>query len=161
MNVPNHLLYAQCRIQISQGLPMNVPNHLLYVQCRIQISQGLLMNVPNHLLYAQHRIQISQGLPIDVHNHLLYGQRHVQISQGLLIDVPNNLLYFLHTHHHVQKARGSNLMLHIASITFTTRITAYKKQGSLDRCSIQLLLLSACASLRTKSKGLHRYVLHI
>jgi hypothetical protein len=52
-------------------------------------------------------------------------------------------------------------MLHIISITFNTRITAYKKQGTLNRYSIQHLLLLACASPRTKSKGLHRYVLHI
>jgi hypothetical protein len=38
MNVPNHLLYTQYRVQISQGLPINVPNHLLYAQRRIQIS---------------------------------------------------------------------------------------------------------------------------
>jgi hypothetical protein len=88
------------------------------------------MNVTNHLLYAQRHVQISQGLPIDVSNHLLYMQRHVQISQGLMIDVSNNFLYFLHAHHHVQKVICSRSMLHIASITFSMRITTYKKQGA-------------------------------
>jgi hypothetical protein len=76
---------------------------------------------------------MSQGLPIDVPNHLLYFlhvQHRVRISQGLPIDVPNHLF------------------------TFYTRITAYKKQGASDRCSIHHLLLSAHASSCTKSKGL-------
>jgi hypothetical protein len=63
------------------------------------------------------------------------------------------------SHHHVQKARSSRSMLHTASITFSTRNTVYKKQGAPDRRSIQLLLLSAHTSSRTKSKELHRYVL--
>jgi hypothetical protein len=65
---------------------------------------------------------------MHIPNHLLYAQRHVQISQGLLIDVHNHLLYFLHTHHCERKVRGSRSMLHITSITFSTRIAAYKKQ---------------------------------
>jgi hypothetical protein len=52
-------------------------------------------------------------------------------------------------------------MLHTSSIAFNTRFTAYKKQGSPDQCSTNLLLLSARASPRTKSKGLHMYVLQI
>jgi hypothetical protein len=67
---------------------------------------------------------------MDIPNHLLYAQRRIQIIQGLWIDIPNHLLYFSHTHHHEWKAQGSRSMLHIASITFSTRITAYKKQGS-------------------------------
>jgi hypothetical protein len=136
----SHAWSAYQRVQISQGLPINVPNHLLYAQCRVQIRQGLSIDDPNHLLYAQHR---------------------VQISQGLLIDVPNNFLYFLHVHHCIQKVRGSRSTHYTASITFSTCITTYKKQWALDRRSIQLLLFSAHASLRIKSKGLHRYVLHI
>jgi hypothetical protein len=46
-------------------------------------------------------------------------------------------------------------------LAFYTRSTAYKKQGSPDRHSTHLLLLSARASSRTKSKGLRRYVLQI
>jgi hypothetical protein len=57
-----------------------------------------------------------------------------------------------------KSARGSQLMPLTISYTFYTRITAYKKQGALDRRSIQLLLLSARASPCTKSKGLHMYV---
>jgi hypothetical protein len=38
---------------------IDVHSHLLYAQRRIEISQGLLMDVPNHLLYAQRRVQIS------------------------------------------------------------------------------------------------------
>jgi hypothetical protein len=58
--------------------------------------------------------------------------------------------------------------------TFYTRSTAYKKQGAPDRRyftqqkqgapdqhSTHLLLLSARAPPRTKSKGLYRYVLQI
>jgi hypothetical protein len=36
-----------------------------------------------------------------------------------------------------------------------------KSKGALDRRSTHLLLLSACTSLCTKRKGLHRYVLQI
>jgi hypothetical protein len=57
----------------------------------------------------------------------------VQISQGLSIDVPNHLLYFLHVQRHVQKARAP------------------------DGRYIHLLILSARAAPRTKSKGLPRY----
>jgi hypothetical protein len=39
--------------------------------------------------------------------------------------------------------------------------TAHKKQGAPDERSTHLLLLSVCALPRTKSKGLHRYVLQI
>jgi hypothetical protein len=35
VNVSNHLLYAQRRVHISQGLPVNIPNHLLYAQRRV------------------------------------------------------------------------------------------------------------------------------
>jgi hypothetical protein len=63
-------------------------------------------------------------------NHLLYTQRPVQISQGLLIDVSNHLLYFLHAHHREQKVRDYRSTLHTASITFSTRIATYKKQGT-------------------------------
>jgi hypothetical protein len=45
--------------------------------------------------------------------------------------------------------------------TFYMRNTAYKKQGALDQRSTHLLLLSARASPRIKSKGLHKYVLQI
>jgi hypothetical protein len=51
---------------------MDIPNHLLYIQRRVQISYELLIDVPNHLLYAQRHVQISQGLLIDVSNDLLY-----------------------------------------------------------------------------------------
>jgi heme/copper-type cytochrome/quinol oxidase subunit 4 len=67
---------------------------------------------------------------MDIPNYLLYVQRCIQISQGLLIDVPDHLLYFLHMHHRERKARGSRSMLHIVSITFSTYITVYKKQGT-------------------------------
>jgi hypothetical protein len=67
---------------------------------------------------------------MDVPNHLIYTQRRVQISQGLLIDVPNHFLYILHVHYREQKVRGSRSTLHTASITFSTRITAYKKHGT-------------------------------
>jgi hypothetical protein len=53
-----------------------------------------------------------------------------------------------------KKVRGSRLTLHIASTTSSMRIGAYKKQGAPDQRHIQLLLLSARASLCTKSKGL-------
>jgi hypothetical protein len=43
--------------------------------------------------------------------------------------------------------------------TFYTCSTAYKKQGAPDQRSTHLLLLSAHISPRTKSKGLHMYVL--
>jgi hypothetical protein len=60
-----------------------------------------------------------------------------------------------------KSARGSQLMPLTISYTFYTRITAYKKQGAPDRHSIKLLLLSARASPRIKSNGLHMYVLQI
>jgi hypothetical protein len=86
------------------------------------------MDVPNYLLYAPRTNQ--QRLPIDIPNHLLYAQCHVQISQGLLIDVPDHLLYFLHVHRYERKAMDSRSTLHTTSITFSTRITAYKKHGA-------------------------------
>jgi hypothetical protein len=101
-------------------------------------------------------IQISQGLPIDVPYLLLYFYMHITTykqqgapdrrsiqflllsvcassrtkSKGLLIDASYNLYYFQHAQHRVQKTRDSRSMLHIASITFSTRIAAYKKQGA-------------------------------
>jgi hypothetical protein len=48
-----------------------------------------------------------------------------------------------------------NLML------FTRVAQRTKSKGAPDQRSTQLLLLSACASPHTKSKGLHRYVLQI
>jgi rRNA pseudouridine-1189 N-methylase Emg1 (Nep1/Mra1 family) len=69
-------------------------------------------------------------------SHTRSANQRVQISQGLQIDIPN---------HH----------------TFYTRSTAYKKKGAPDQRSTHLLLLLACASPRTKSKGLQRYVLQI
>jgi hypothetical protein len=65
-------------------------------------------------------------------SHARSANQRVQISQGLLIDVPN---------HH----------------TFYTHSTTYKKEGD----STHLLLLSIRTSLRTKNKGLQRYVLQI
>jgi hypothetical protein len=47
---------AYQHIKISQGLSIDVPNHLLYAQCRVKISQWLPIDVPNHLLYAQRRV---------------------------------------------------------------------------------------------------------
>jgi hypothetical protein len=76
---------------------------------------------------------------MDVPNHLLYAQRRVQISQGLLIDIPNQLLYALQAHHHEWKARGSWSMLYTASITFSTCIVAYKKQGAPQVCALDLV----------------------
>jgi hypothetical protein len=64
MDIPNHLLYIQRRVQISYGLLIDVPNHLLYAQCHVQISQGLLIDVPNDLLYflhTHHRKQKARG----------------------------------------------------------------------------------------------------
>jgi hypothetical protein len=69
----------------------------------------------------------QQGLSMDIPNHLLCAQRRIQISQELLIDVPNHFLYFLYVYHREQKARGSRSTFYIAFITFSTRITAYKK----------------------------------
>jgi hypothetical protein len=103
------------------------------------------------------RSRLMQGAYFRSHARSV--NQRIKISQGLPIDVTNHLLYFLHAHHQVQKARDSRSMLHAASTIFNMRITAYKKQGAPDRHSIQLLLLSACASLCTKSKELHSYVL--
>jgi hypothetical protein len=47
------------------------------------------------------------------------------------------------------------------NLSFYMHSTAYKKQVAPDQCSTHLLLLSARASPRTKSKGLHNYVLQI
>jgi hypothetical protein len=94
-------------------------------------------------------------------SHARSAKQRIKISQGLPIDIPNHLLYFSHVQRHVQKVRGSQSMLHTISITFSTCIVTYKKQGAPDRCSIQLLLLSSRASLCTKSKEIHRYVLQI
>jgi hypothetical protein len=102
---------------------------------------------------------MTQGAYFGSHTRL--ANQHVKISQGLPIDIPNHLLYFLYTQRRVQKARAYRSTLYTASITFTTHNTTYKKQGTLDRCSIYFLLLSARASPHTKSKGLYRYVLHI
>jgi hypothetical protein len=87
--------------------------------------------------------------------------QRVKIHQRLPINVPNHLLYLSHVQHQVQRARGPRSTLHTTYITFSMCLTTYKKQWAPDRRSIQLLLLSARASLHTKSKGLHRYVLHI
>jgi hypothetical protein len=51
-------------------------------------------------------------------------------SKGLQIDDPYNFYYFQQAQHNVQKARGSRSTLHTTSITFSTRIAAYKKQGA-------------------------------
>jgi hypothetical protein len=133
-----------------------------YRNKRPRSTQGAYFR--SHTRSVNQCVKIRQGLPTDIPNHLLYflhTHRRVQISQGLLINVPCHLLYFLHAQRHVQKERGYRSMYLSASITFSTCITAYKKLGAPDRCSIQLLLFSACTSLRTKSKGLHRYVLQI
>jgi hypothetical protein len=82
-------------------------------------------------------------------------------TKGLPIDGPHIFYYFQHVLHRVQKVRGSRLTVHTSSITFSTRFAAYKKQGAPDWRYTHLLLLSARASPRTKSKGLHRYVLQI
>jgi hypothetical protein len=50
------------------------------------------------------------------------------------------------------KARGYWSMYIFASITFSMRITAYKKKRATDRCISLLLLFLTCASPRTKSK---------
>jgi hypothetical protein len=59
------------------------------------------------------------------------------------------------------KSKGSRSAVPYSAETyaFYTRSTTYKKQGAPDRRSTHLLLLSTCASPRTKCKGLHRYVL--
>jgi hypothetical protein len=61
----------------------------------------------------------------------------------------------------VYKKQGAPDRRSTSSITFSTRFIMYKKQGAPDRWSTHLLLLSARASPRTKSKGLHRCVLQI
>jgi hypothetical protein len=52
------------------------------------------------------------------------------------------------------KARGSQWTYLSASITFSTCITAYKKQEAPNRHTSLFLLLSSHTSLRTKSMGL-------
>jgi hypothetical protein len=62
-------------------------------------------------------------------SHAQSANQRIQISQELPIDVPNHILYFY---------------MHIIT---------YKKQGTPDQHSIQLLLLSTCTSPRTKVRG--------
>jgi hypothetical protein len=87
--------------------------------------------------FAQLAISISdrrKGLTSDrTHDQRTNAYKSVR---GLLIDVPN---------HH----------------TFYAVASRTKSKGAPDRCSTHLLLLSARASSRIKSKGLHRYVLQI
>jgi hypothetical protein len=87
---------------------------------------------------------------MDLPNYLLYVQHHVQISKGsrwmsLTISYTHNVMY--------KSVRGSWLTSITISYTFYMWITANEKQGASDRCSIQLLLLSARASPCIKSKG--------
>jgi hypothetical protein len=54
----------------ARGLPIDVPNHLLYAQHRIQINHGLPIDVPNHLLYflhAYHHVQKARGSRSTLH----------------------------------------------------------------------------------------------
>jgi hypothetical protein len=53
----------------------------------------------------------------------------VSKSKGLPIDVPLCFYYFQHVQHRAQKRRGSRSMLHTTSITFSTCIAVFKKQG--------------------------------
>jgi hypothetical protein len=71
-------------------------------------------------------------------------------TNRLLIDVPLCFYYVQHVLHR----RGSQSMYLSTSTTFTTCIAAYKKQEARNRHTSLLLLLSAHASPRTKSKKL-------
>jgi hypothetical protein len=62
MDVPNHLLYAQRRVQISQGLLIDVPNHLLYFlhthhrERKARDSQSMLYIASIYFQHAHHRV---------------------------------------------------------------------------------------------------------
>jgi hypothetical protein len=65
-------------------------------------------------------------------------------SNGLMTNTPYTFYYFYHVHHRVQKARGSRPTLHtisvtFSSITFSTRITTYNKQGAPQVCTPYLV----------------------
>jgi hypothetical protein len=84
----------------------------------------------------------------------------------LAISIPGRRkrLTFDHTHgqrtNAYKSVRGSWLTS-LTIILFTRVAPHTKNKGALDQCSTHLLLLLACASPRTKSKGLHSYVLQI
>jgi hypothetical protein len=75
---------------------------------------------------------------VDTRMHTRPMCQHINQSKGLLIDAPYNFYYFQPAHYRIQKARGSRSTLHTTSSTFHT-----------------------CLPSCIKSKGLHRYVLHI
>jgi hypothetical protein len=79
-------------------------------------------------------------------------------SKGLLIGGPlfskTYSFYKCSIAYKKQEAPDQRSLIQQKLMLFYTRSTAYKKQGAPDRCSAHLLLLSARASPRTKSKGL-------
>jgi hypothetical protein len=93
-----------------------------------------------------------QGADTRMHTRLMC--QRVSKNKGLPIDVSLCFYYFQHAHHRVQQARDSRLTYLFSSTTFNMCIAVYKKEGAPDRRIYLLLLLSACASPRTKSKGL-------
>jgi hypothetical protein len=75
------------------------------------------------------------------------------------ISVPDQRKGFTFNHTHSQQTnayksvRSFRLMSLTISYTFYMHIITYKKQGTPDQRSIQLLLLSTCTSPRTKVRG--------
>jgi hypothetical protein len=69
--------------------------------------------------------------------------------------------YTCNTTYKKQGAPDRRSLTQRKTYVFYTLSTVYKKQGAPDRHSTHLLLLLARVSPRTKSKGLHSYVLQI
>jgi hypothetical protein len=87
-------------------------------------------------------------------SHVRSVNQCVQISQGSwLMSLTTSYTFYTRSIAYIP-ARGSRFTSFVISYTFYTCIAAYKKQGATNRCSIQLLLLLACALLCTKRKGL-------
>jgi hypothetical protein len=136
----------------SQGLPIGGPlfrkKSMLFIHIAPRTkSQGLPIDGP---LFSKKSMHFTHVAPRIKSKWLLIG--------GLLL---SKNLYFLHAYHHVQKARGSRLAVPYSAkkMLFIHVAPRTKSKGAPDERSTHLLFHSARASLCTKSKGLHRYVL--
>jgi hypothetical protein len=61
---------------------MGIPNHLLYMQRRVQISQGLLIDISNHLLYflyVHHHEQKARGSWSTLHTTSIAFSTHITV----------------------------------------------------------------------------------
>jgi hypothetical protein len=77
---------------------MDVPNHLLYVQCHVQINQGLLIDIPNHLLYflyVHHRERKARGSRSMLHTTSITFSTRITVNekQGALTVCAPDLIF--------------------------------------------------------------------